>query len=133
MERAATEQLVMAARLARPFQRFQLRQKQTGVGDSVDSNVVPASVRRSARQYDFDPHEAAMSGANRQPRGLCYDGRIGANPRSEQRAHAEALVLLVDDSGDDDLSAGILARSDDGCSTSRRDASFHVRRCAAID
>src|ERR1700730_10969947 len=98
---------MVATRLAGPLYPFELRQQQTGVGDRVDSNVVPASVRRSSSQNDIDPYEAAMSGADRQPRGLCYDGSVGADPVGEQRAHAEALPLLVDDGGNEDLATGI--------------------------
>src|SRR5450759_5760045 len=133
MERAATEQLMPRAGFARSLQLFQLGQKQTRVGNCVDSNVVAASVRRASGQGDGYPHEAAMGGADREPCGLRDDCSIGADPVGEQRAHAEALVLLVDDGGDEDLATGVGSRGFHGGGAHRRDATFHVCRAATID
>jgi hypothetical protein len=44
MERAATEQSMARTRLARTLELFELSEEETRVGDSVDSDVVAASV-----------------------------------------------------------------------------------------
>ena len=53
-------------------------------------------------------------------------------PLREQRARADAVVLLVGHGGDDDLAANRRLRGAPGAGAHRRDAALHVRRAAAV-
>src|SRR6266516_3875726 len=92
---------------ARLLQLLQLGEKEARMCDRVNSDVVAASMRRSSPKRDIDPDEAAMGGTDREPSGLGDNGSIGADSGGKQRAHAEALVLLINDGRDDDLLTGI--------------------------
>src|SRR6266550_6546608 len=133
MERAATEQRMSGTCFARLLQLLQLGEKKPRMRDRINSNVVAASMRRSSPKRDIDPDEAAMGRADREPSWLGDDGSVGADSGGKQRAHAQALVLLVDDSSDEDLSPGIRRRSFHRRGAYGRDAAFHVGRAAAID
>jgi len=76
------------------------------VGDGVDSDVVAASVCCPSGHDDVHPDEPTMGGADSQSSGLSDNCRVR---RIRRRAvHAcQAFVLLVDDSGDENLPAGI--------------------------
>src|SRR5258706_6237351 len=133
MERAATEQLMARTRLARALELFELSEEEACVGDSVDSDVVAASVRCPSGHNDVHPDEATMGGADRQSSGLSDNCRFRADPVGQQCAHAEAFVLLVDDGGDENLPAGIRLRAFRCSSAHRGNAALHVSRAAAVD
>src|SRR5512132_1336285 len=118
--------------LARLLEAFQLGEQQTGVSDRVDANVVAAAVSRPSLQRDIDPREAAMSRANREPRRLCDDRSVSADAAGEKRAHAETLVLLIDDGGDNDLSIGSRCRLQSS-GTHCCESALHVGGAATVD
>src|SRR4051794_13739830 len=96
--------------------------------DGVDADVVSASMRGAPRQLDVDPGKSAVSGTNRETRRLGDDHGVGGDATIQQRPGAEALVLLIDDGGDEDSALRIRLRSEYGCGTHRGDAAFHVGR-----
>src|SRR5687768_17732605 len=103
MERAAAEQAMAWTRVSRALQLVELGEQKAGMGDCVDADIVATSVRRPASQRDIEPGESAMSRTDRKSRWLGDDCCIGADPRPEQTAQAEALVFLVHDRGDENL------------------------------
>ena len=82
---------------------IELGEQQAGVANRVDADVPAAAVRRAAGDVHLDPDEAAVRRHDREARRLGDDRRVGAHAALDQRARAEALVLLVGHGGDDDL------------------------------
>lgn len=114
----------------------ELGQNKARVPDCIHSQVVAASVSRAADELDLGPYEAPMRGADRKARGFGEDRGCGSDATREERVHAEALVLLVCDGGNDDFVAGICAGFVEGLKRGcahRGDTGFHVCRTAPVD
>jgi len=101
--------------------------------DCVDAHIVAAAVGGSASQLHIEPGESSVGGADGEPGRLGDDCLFRANSPSEQGAHAEALVLFVDDRGDEYLPLRFPAGAGCGCGAHRGQAALHVRRAAAVD
>src|SRR3989454_9832656 len=110
---------------ASALQRFQLGEKQTRVRNRVNSQIIAAPVCRSTSKSDINPNEAAMSRADRKACRLGDDGSVRNDASGEHGAHAEALVLLIDDGGDENLSCGIGRSAFRGGGAHRGDSAFH--------
>ena len=133
MERAATEQLMARARLARPLQLLQLGEQQTRVGDRIDADVVAASVRGAAPERNIEPRESTVSWTDREPRWLGDDRGFRSDPRRQQSAHAEAFILLVDDRSDQDLSIPIRCGDGNGGGAHRGQPALHIGGAAPVN
>jgi hypothetical protein len=101
--------------------------------DRVDADVVAAAVGGPPAKRRLGPHEAAMRRHHRQPRRLGHHRGVGPHAALEQRARAQALVLLVAHRGDDHLAGQIGAAGAHRRRAYRREARLHVRRSAAVD
>jgi len=114
-------------------QTIQLGEEKSGVGDGVDSNVVSAAVGGATGELDIDPDEAAMRGTNGEARRLGDDGGVRAHATGDEGPHAEALPFFVDHGGDNDSSFRVGRRAECGGRAHCGNATFHVRRSAAVN
>ena len=133
MERAATEQWMLRTLFASALQRFQVGEEESCMGDRVDSQIIAAAMRRSTSKSDINPNEAAMSRADRKACRLGDDGSVRNDASGEHGAHAEALVLLIDDGGDDNLACGIGRNAFHSGGAHSGHSAFHVGGAATVD
>jgi len=124
---------MLRALSANALKRFELGEKESRMGDRVNSQVISAAMRRSASKSDINPHEAAMSRADRKACRLGNDGSVRNDASGEHGAHAEALILLIDDGGDENLSCGIGRSTFRGGGAHRGDSAFHVGGAATVN
>src|SRR5438093_10767294 len=118
---------------ASALQRFQLGEKQTRVRNRVNSQIIAAPVCRSTSKSAINPNEAAMSRADRKACRLGDDGSVRNDASGEHGAHAEALVLLIDDGGDDNLACGIGRNAFHSGGAHSGHSAFHVGGAATVD
>src|SRR5947208_161458 len=93
-------------RLARAFDLLQLGEHETGVCYRIDTDVIATAVSCASFEPNLYPDESAMRGTDGKPRRLGDDGGVGPDSGFQKLAHPDAIVLLVDDGGNEHLAVG---------------------------
>src|SRR4051812_15711209 len=103
MERTGADQRMRRLRLEPAIQLLQPRQDAAKPEDRILTLSRPAAVRRSSLHRDLYPREAFVTHRNLEIGRLGHDRRVGT-PGFDERIRADARMLLVDDTRDNDAS-----------------------------
>ena len=134
MERGGADHRVSAPALQFVVERFEPAEHTPHPHDRVAAVGGAAAVRGPPLGLDHHPLEALVRDRHGQAGRLGHHAAVGT-PARDERVGANALVLFVDDRGDDQPAGGQTARFDHHARSvdHRRDTALHVLRAAAVD
>lgn len=104
VQRGGPEQGVRRARLQIAIERVKRSQYAAHQADGITPFAGPAAMGGAAFGFNLDPLETLVSHRYLQVRRLGHDGAVGP-PARDQRISANAGVLFIDDTGNDEAAA----------------------------
>src|SRR5258708_20243647 len=95
VDRRTAEQWVSLPWQHISIEPMQLGEQESRMADGIDTELVPAAVRRAPRHLHFDPHEAAMRGHDGELRRLGDHAGGGPDPARNHPPFPHACLFLA--------------------------------------